>query len=85
MSNQDHSCLQGVEAVDKVLMNAEERTVNGTMGVEPPAVERRRNGTSPVAGRAVVNLRNVWKGPVLKPLDKSAIYDPGLLIREQAG
>ena len=84
VSNQDHSCLQGVEAVDKVLLDTEERTVAGTMGVEPPAIARRRNGTSPVAERAVVNLRNVWKGPVLTRLDKSAIYDKALRITEHA-
>ena len=84
VSNQDHSCMQGVEAVDKVLLDAEEQTVAGTMGVEPPAIERRRNGTSPVAERAVVNLRHVWKGPVLTRLDKSAIYDKGLKITERA-
>lgn len=84
VSNQDHSCMQGVEAVDKVLLDAEERTVTGTMGIEPPAVMRRRNGTSPVAERAVLSLRNVWKGPVLTRLDKSAIHDKGLRISEHA-
>ena len=35
VSNQDHSLLQGVEAVDRVLLGVEERTVHGAMGVEP--------------------------------------------------
>lgn len=36
VSNQDHSSLQGVEAVDHLLAGAEEHTVRGVMGVEPP-------------------------------------------------
>ena len=39
---------------------------------------------TPVAERAVVNLRNVWKGPVLTRLDKSAIQENGLRITEPA-
>ncbi|MGQ0767361.1 MAG: protoporphyrinogen/coproporphyrinogen oxidase [Gemmatimonadota bacterium] len=38
VSNQDHSCLQGVEAVDHILTGVEEATVTGVMGVEPPEV-----------------------------------------------
>jgi protoporphyrinogen oxidase len=74
VSNQDHSCLQGVEAVDHVLMNTDEQTVNGTMGVEPPAVSPRvRPATN--GKRAVVQLRNVWKGPVLTRLFPSDLPD----------
>ena len=35
VSNQDHSSLQGVEAVDRLLLGAPEHTVCGTMNVEP--------------------------------------------------
>jgi protoporphyrinogen oxidase len=35
VSNQDHACLQGVEAVDHLLMGSEENTVRGVMGIEP--------------------------------------------------
>ena len=36
VSNQDHSSLQGVEAVDRILMGTPETTVTGRMDVEPP-------------------------------------------------
>jgi protoporphyrinogen oxidase len=36
VSNQDHSSMQGVEAVDHLLMGTPETTVNGAMNVEPP-------------------------------------------------
>ncbi|MEW5917279.1 MAG: FAD-dependent oxidoreductase [Gemmatimonadota bacterium] len=38
VSNQDHSSLQGVEAVDRILLGVKETTVNGRMDVEPPVV-----------------------------------------------
>lgn len=41
VSNQDHSSLQGVEAVDRLLLGAPEHTVNGVMNVEPVEVVAR--------------------------------------------
>jgi len=38
VSNQDHSAMQGVEAVDRLLLGAAEHTVTGVMNVEPPAL-----------------------------------------------
>lgn len=38
VSNQDHSAMQGVEAVDRILLGTPEHTVNGVMGVEPPVL-----------------------------------------------
>lgn len=38
VSNQDHSSLQGVEAVDHILLGSAEHTVHGRMDVEPPAL-----------------------------------------------
>ncbi len=38
VSNQDHSAMQGVEAVDFLLAGIPEQTVHGTMGIEPPVV-----------------------------------------------
>jgi protoporphyrinogen oxidase len=40
VSNQDHSSLQGVEAVDRALLGTVEATVSGRMDVEPPAIAR---------------------------------------------
>ena len=69
VSNQDHSSLQGVEAVDHILMQTEERTVCGTMGVEPPAILASRNRPATTNGkRSVALLRTAWKGPVLTRL-----------------
>lgn len=42
VSNQDHSSLQGVEAVDRILLGVTETTVTGRMDVEPPALEPAR-------------------------------------------
>jgi protoporphyrinogen oxidase len=39
VSNQDHSSLQGVEAVDRILLGVRETTVTGRMDVEPPLLE----------------------------------------------
>ena len=39
VSNQDHSSLQGVEAVDRILLGVRETTVTGRMDVEPPTVK----------------------------------------------
>jgi len=39
VSNQDHSSLQGVEAVDRIVLGARETTVTGRMDVEPPTLE----------------------------------------------
>lgn len=36
VSNQDHSAMQGVEAVDRLLLGTRESTVTGLMNVEPP-------------------------------------------------
>lgn len=41
VSNQDHSAMQGVEAVDRLLMGTPESTLGGAMDVEPPALGRR--------------------------------------------
>ncbi len=38
VSNQDHSAMQGVEAVDRLVAGAVETTVHGVMGVEPSPV-----------------------------------------------
>lgn len=38
VSNQDHSVLQGVEAVDSILTGSPETTFHGRMDVEPPPV-----------------------------------------------
>jgi len=40
VSNQDHSAMQGVEAVDFMLAGIPEHTVQGVMGVEPPDLVR---------------------------------------------
>lgn len=40
VSNQDHSSLQGVEAVDRLLLGTPESTVHGRMDVEPPMIDR---------------------------------------------
>jgi protoporphyrinogen oxidase len=40
VSNQDHSSIQGVEAVDRILLGVNETTVTGRMDVEPPAVAK---------------------------------------------
>lgn len=40
VSNQDHSSLQGVEAVDRILLGTRETTVTGRMDVEPPTLQR---------------------------------------------
>lgn len=40
VSNQDHSAMQGVEAVDAMLAGVAETTVHGRMDAEPPVVAR---------------------------------------------
>jgi protoporphyrinogen oxidase len=66
VSNQDHSCLQGVEAVDHLLLQTSERTVTGVMGVEPPElpqpVDARVNGK-----RILPHPVPVWRSPVVAP------------------
>jgi protoporphyrinogen oxidase len=66
VSNQDHSCLQGVEAVDHLLLQTTERTVTGVMGVEPPElpqpVDARVNGK-----RILPHPVPVWRSPVVAP------------------
>lgn len=42
VSNQDHSAMQGVEAVDRLLLGTPESTVTGRMGIEPPALATSR-------------------------------------------
>lgn len=42
VSNQDHSAMQGVEAVDRLLLGAPESTVHGAMNVEPPVLHAPR-------------------------------------------
>lgn len=42
VSNQDHSAMQGVEAVDRLLLGTPETTVAGRMNAEPPALAIRR-------------------------------------------
>ncbi|MGQ0539159.1 MAG: protoporphyrinogen/coproporphyrinogen oxidase [Gemmatimonadaceae bacterium] len=42
VSNQDHSAMQGVEAVDRILLGTPETTVLGRMDAEPPVIERSR-------------------------------------------
>jgi protoporphyrinogen oxidase len=44
VSNQDHSSLQGVEAVDRILSGTPETTVTGRMDVEPPALHAEGRG-----------------------------------------
>ena len=38
VSNQDHSAMQGVEAIDRLLLGTAETTVTGRMNAEPPAL-----------------------------------------------
>lgn len=40
VSNQDHSAMQGVEAIDRLLLGTPESTVTGRMDVEPPVLAR---------------------------------------------
>jgi hypothetical protein len=40
VSNQDHSAMQGVEAIDRLLLGTPESTVTGRMDVEPPVLPR---------------------------------------------
>jgi protoporphyrinogen oxidase len=40
VSNQDHSALQGAEAVDRILLGTPETTVHGRMDAEPPELPR---------------------------------------------
>jgi len=42
VSNQDHSAMQGVEAIDRLLLGTPESTVRGAMNVEPPALVPQR-------------------------------------------
>lgn len=42
VSNQDHSAMQGVEAIDRLLLGHPESTVTGVMNVEPPALVGQR-------------------------------------------
>ncbi len=42
VSNQDHSAMQGVEAIDRLLLGTPESTVTGVMNVEPPELAVRR-------------------------------------------
>jgi protoporphyrinogen oxidase len=42
VSNQDHSAMQGVEAIDRLLLGTPESTVTGAMNVEPPALVAQR-------------------------------------------
>ena len=68
VSNQDHSCLQGVEAVDHLLMQTKEQTVNGVMGVEPPDIPARPRVMTNGNGngkRSVALLRTPWTSPAL--------------------
>lgn len=74
VSNQDHSCLQGVEAVDHLLMDTGEQTVHGVMGVEPPIITSQRarssaNGRRPAPARSA-GIPLAWKGPVLTPIPR---------------
>jgi protoporphyrinogen oxidase len=65
VSNQDHSCLQGVEAVDHLLLQAQEQTVTGVMGIEPPDLSNRARAST--NGKRNVSLVRTWNGPVLNP------------------
>jgi protoporphyrinogen oxidase len=66
VSNQDHSALQGVEVVDHLLLRAPERTVTGTMGVEPPELPAQTD--SRVNGKRFrPQAPPVWQAPVLAP------------------
>jgi protoporphyrinogen oxidase len=66
VSNQDHSCLQGVEAVDHLLMQTAEQTVAGVMGIEPPAIPSTRARVTLNGKRPHGNLgRNPLKAPAL--------------------
>lgn len=68
VSNQDHSSLQGVEAVDHLLLETQEHAVSGVVGVEPPALPDARAHVSTNGKRHVTSvLRNTWKGQVLNP------------------
>jgi protoporphyrinogen oxidase len=67
VSNQDHSCMQGVEAVDHLLLHTAERTVAGVMGVEPPEIPQ------PVDAR--VSGRRAWPSPL--PAWNAPLLHPG--------
>lgn len=67
VSNQDHSCLQGVEAVDHLLTQRAESTVSVQVGVEPPAI------VPPIQRAAVRRIveapaRGGWQQPTLIPM-----------------
>jgi protoporphyrinogen oxidase len=47
VSNQDHSTMQGVEAVDAILSGIPESTIHGRMDQEPPPIA----GRTPLVGR----------------------------------
>jgi protoporphyrinogen oxidase len=70
VSNQDHSSLQGVEAVDHLLMQTREQTVNGVMGVEPPDIPARPRAAMNGNGNGKRNgtLRTPWASPALNQL-----------------
>ena len=74
VSNQDHSCLQGVEAVDHILMQTAEQTVTGVMGIEPPAIPatRARVPATTNGKRSVTPVRG-WNGPVLAPIPQGEL------------
>jgi hypothetical protein len=65
VSNQDHSSLQGVEAVDHLLMQTAEQTVTGVMGIEPPAIPSARARVAMNGKRNIALVRNSWKAPAL--------------------
>lgn len=48
VSNQDHSAMQGVEAVDRLLLGTAESTVHGGMNSEPPALAARMPSLPPL-------------------------------------
>jgi protoporphyrinogen oxidase len=67
VSNQDHSALQGVEAVDRLLLQTEEHTVAGVMGVEPPSLARSSTRAVLTNGKRSVAITASWNGAVVNP------------------
>jgi protoporphyrinogen oxidase len=75
VSNQDHSCLQGVEAVDHLLMQTAEQTVTGVMGIEPPALPSTRARVLLNGKRNHINIvRTPLNAPALVPSQSGELH-----------
>jgi protoporphyrinogen oxidase len=74
VSNQDHSSLQGVEAVDHLIMQTAERTVTGVMGIEPPPIPATRSRVALNGKRHSAVVSGSWKTPVLNVTQAGDIH-----------